>query len=81
MHQSVNGLDLAANIELGCLVVKVSDGRMLLVATKDFLCFLGPEKLVSVCLSQKKGGLHILVWLVHILDCENGQKSVISEVS
>lgn len=40
MHQPVNGLDLASNVEVLSSVIQIFDSGVLLIASKDLLSLL-----------------------------------------
>lgn len=65
VHQPVDGVQFASNVELLDRVVEVLDGWMgnISLAIEDLL------------------GLLFLVWLVYIVDGQDGQMSVIAEIS
>lgn len=71
VHQSVDSLDLAANIELFGRIEEVSDGWMLLVAAKNFLSLSLPAKW-SVKVQLRTGGRSLLVWLVDVIHGQDG---------
>lgn len=77
----VEGLDFASNVELFRFVVEVVYGGVGLVATKDFLSFLGSVLLIPIYkyITQETGEL--LVRTVDIVNGQNGQVPVISEVA
>jgi hypothetical protein len=47
VHQSINGLDLTTHIKFVCLSEEIFNGRVLFVASKDFLCFFCSIGIVS----------------------------------
>ena len=64
VHQTVNGIDLATNVEVASSSVQVLDGRMgLIVSTKDL------------------DSLLLLVGAVDVVNSNDGQVTVISEVT
>ena len=64
VHQTVNGIDLATNVEVTSSSVQVLDGRVsLIVSTKDL------------------DSLLLLVGAVDVVDSNDGQVAVISEVT
>lgn len=63
MLQSVDGLDLSANVELLCRLIQVLDCRMLWVTTEHLL------------------GLQFFVWLVNIINGQDGQVAIITEIA
>lgn len=77
--QSPNGINLSSNVELVSSAEEVFHSRMFLIAAKNFLGFLGPAEESIQSTSLHTGDL--LVWLVNILDIDNGQIAVVTEVT
>lgn len=80
VHQPVDSLDFTTNIKVVRLVVKVFDSRVLLVTTKDL-----PRLLFPVTCQLKS--LHkvmlcgLLVWLVDIINSDDGEVAVVTEIA
>jgi hypothetical protein len=53
---------------------------VLLVTTKDFLRFLLPAQM-SILQLRSRGSMIILVWLVYIVDGDDGEMSIIPEIA
>jgi hypothetical protein len=77
--QSVDGVDFAADVVFLYTAKEVLDCGMFLIAAKDIFGLFLPVHLLVLpsCLSS---GL-VLVWLVDVLDRDDGQVAVVSEVS
>lgn len=80
--ETVDGVELAADVELFGGVVQVADGGVLFVAAEDLLGLLrsvvrrvSREPMIGISLGC------ILVWLVDIVDSDNGQMAVIAEIT
>jgi hypothetical protein len=78
MHESINSIKFASDIELMGLIVEISDRGMLFIASKYFLCFLLSIFLLIVGILHR---LDVLVRLVNILNCDDSKISIISEIS
>lgn len=82
MHQAVNGLELAANVEVLSSVVQVLDGRVsnvtVLVEDKAGLLLPARYQRTFPCARGCRGSL---VGLVDILDGHDGEVAVVTEVA
>lgn len=77
----VDGLDLSTDVEFLDGVVQVFDSGVLLVTAEDKLCLLGPvtaQLAINLSSSREKSSL---VRSIDIVDGENGQVAVITEVA
>jgi hypothetical protein len=83
VHQAIDGLDLAANIVLLRCVVEVLDRGMLFVTAKDEFGFFLPivKPLALLAPIQLLGKLYALIRLVHILDLQYAEVTVIPEIA
>lgn len=95
--QAVDRLELAAHVVLLSRVEQVPDGRVLVISAKDLLGLEGSFSFVSFrcCVLMRasitqelgslafawKGRLGSLVWLVDVLDREDGQVVVVAEIA
>lgn len=77
--QSPNGINLSSNVELVSSAEEVFHSRMFLIAAKNLLGFLGPAELSME--SPFLSSSDLLVWLVDILDVNDSQIAVVTEIA
>lgn len=74
----VDGVELSSNIELLGSVIKVANGRVLGVSTENLLGLLDPtisQYMPNIIIQQ-----NLLVRFVDIIDSNNGQVAVVTEI-
>lgn len=84
MFQTVDGIQLAANVEFIDGLVEVDDSGVLWVAAKDLLGLLLPVEVLVGCSchdTAQQSRAHVLVGSVDVVDCDDGQVAVVAEVA
>lgn len=80
MHQAVDGIEFAAHVMVAGDVHEVVDCWVVRVTAEDMLCFSFSENGISINARQSTF-LCSLVWLVDIVDGQDGEVTVISKVT
>lgn len=82
VHETVNGINLATNVVRARDSVEVLHGWVShVVVTEDLLGLLDPVEGRSILLQNLGTRVLLLVWLVHIVNSDDGNVAVISEVA